>query len=81
MGDRNKAETLLRDAVKLDPGAVKPKIQLARLLTATKPAEADKLIDEAIAAGPHRPKRFRSRGRCRGAEATRRAPCACSMTR
>jgi putative PEP-CTERM system TPR-repeat lipoprotein len=53
IGDRNKADTLLRDAVNLDPGAVKPKIQLARLLTATKPEEADKLIDEAIAANPH----------------------------
>ncbi len=52
LGDRNKAETLLRDAVKLDPGAVRPKIQLARLLNATQPDEADKLIDEAIAGGP-----------------------------
>jgi putative PEP-CTERM system TPR-repeat lipoprotein len=31
---------------------VRPKIQLARLLTGTKPTEADKLIDEAIAANP-----------------------------
>jgi putative PEP-CTERM system TPR-repeat lipoprotein len=50
--DRAKAETLLGEAIKLDPGAVGPKIQLARLLTGTKPAEADKLIDEAITANP-----------------------------
>src|SRR6266481_2247408 len=50
--DRAKAETLLGEAIKLDPSAVGPKIQLARLLTGTKPAEADKLIDEAIAANP-----------------------------
>jgi tetratricopeptide (TPR) repeat protein len=50
--DQAKAETLLGEAVKLDPSAVGPKIPLARLLTGTKPAEADKLIDEAIAANP-----------------------------
>src|SRR5712671_3583843 len=50
--DRDKAEDLLREAVKLDPTAVRPKIQLARLLTGTKPEEADKFIDEAIAANP-----------------------------
>ena len=53
LNDRARAETLLREAIKLDPTAVKPKIQLARLLTGTKPDEADKLIDEAIAADPH----------------------------
>ena len=52
LGDRAKAETLLDEAIKLDPGAARPKIQLARLLTGTKPAEADKLIDGAIAADP-----------------------------
>ena len=50
--DQAKAEALLNEAIKLDPGAARPKIQLARLLTATKPAEADKLIDAAIAADP-----------------------------
>src|ERR1700737_4850028 len=50
--DQAKAETLLGEAIKLDPRAVGPKIQLARLLTGTKPAEADKLVDEAIAANP-----------------------------
>jgi putative PEP-CTERM system TPR-repeat lipoprotein len=50
--DRAKAETLLGEAIKLDPGTTRPKIQLARLLTGTKPAEADKLIDEAITAAP-----------------------------
>src|SRR3984893_10310417 len=50
--DRARAETLFDEAIKLDPGAVGPKIQLARLLTGSKPAEADKVIDEAIAANP-----------------------------
>jgi putative PEP-CTERM system TPR-repeat lipoprotein len=50
--DRDKAENLLREAVRLDPTAVRPKIQLARLLTGTKPEEATKFIDEAIAANP-----------------------------
>ena len=50
--DRDKAEDLLREAVKLDPTALRPKIQLARLLTGTKPEEAGKFIDEAIAANP-----------------------------
>ena len=52
LGDRAKAETLLGEAVKLDPKAARPKIQLARLLNGTKPAEADKLIDDAIATNP-----------------------------
>jgi cellulose synthase operon protein C len=50
--DGGKAETLLGEAIKLDPGAARPKIRLARLVSGTKPAEADKLIDEAIAANP-----------------------------
>src|SRR5271166_1695186 len=50
--DGAKAVTLLSEAIKLDPGAARPKIRLARLLTGTKPAEADKLIDETIAAAP-----------------------------
>jgi putative PEP-CTERM system TPR-repeat lipoprotein len=50
--DRAKAETLFGEAIKLDPGAARPKIQLARLLSGTKPAEADKVIDDAIAASP-----------------------------
>jgi putative PEP-CTERM system TPR-repeat lipoprotein len=52
LGDQAKAETLLGEAIKLDPSAVRPKIQLAHLVNETKPAEADKLIDEAIAANP-----------------------------
>lgn len=50
--DGAKAETLLGEAIKLNPSAARPKVQLARLLTGTKPAEADKLIDEAIATNP-----------------------------
>jgi putative PEP-CTERM system TPR-repeat lipoprotein len=53
LNDRTRAETLLREALKLDPKAPNPKIQLARLLTGTKPEDADKLIDEAIAADSH----------------------------
>jgi putative PEP-CTERM system TPR-repeat lipoprotein len=51
--DQDKAEAMLRDAVRLDPSAVKPKIQLAQLLNAKDPAEATKLIDGAIASEPH----------------------------
>jgi len=50
--NRDKAEELLREAVELDSGAIRPKIQLARLLLGTKPEEADKFIDQAIAADP-----------------------------
>ena len=60
--DREKAEALLREAIKLDPSAVRPKIQLARLLTGTKPDEADKFIDEAIAANPHSAEAFQVKG-------------------
>src|SRR5437660_3826306 len=52
MRDRDKAEALLREAVQLDPSAVRPKIQLARLLMGTKPDEADRFIEDAIAANP-----------------------------
>lgn len=48
LADRAMAETLLDEAIKLDPSAARPKIQLARLLSGTEPAEADKLIDEAV---------------------------------
>src|ERR1700730_1052733 len=52
LGDREKAEAMWRDAIQLDPGAPRPKVQLARFLTKTNPDEADKLIDEVIAANP-----------------------------
>ncbi len=52
LGDREKAEAMWRDAIRLDPTAVMPKVQLARFLTKTNPDEADKLIDEAISANP-----------------------------
>jgi putative PEP-CTERM system TPR-repeat lipoprotein len=51
--DRDKAEALLREAIALDSSAARPKIQLARLLTGTRPEEADKVIDEAISEDPH----------------------------
>ena len=50
--DRAKSEALLRQAIELDPSALKPKIQLARLLAGTKPEEADEILDKAIAANP-----------------------------
>jgi len=50
--DPAKAEALLGEAIRLDPSAARPKMALARLVTGTKPAEADKLIDETIAANP-----------------------------
>ena len=60
--DGAKAEALLGEAIKLDPGAATPKIELARLLNGSKSAEADKLIDEAIAANPHSAEALRVKG-------------------
>jgi len=60
--DQDKAAAMLRDAVRLDPSAVKPKIQLAQLLNAKDPAEADKLIDEAIAADPRSAEALQAKG-------------------
>jgi len=62
LNDRQKAEEMFRDAIRLDPGAASPKIQLARFLTRTKPEEADKLIDEAIATDPHSAEAIRVKG-------------------
>jgi putative PEP-CTERM system TPR-repeat lipoprotein len=50
--DRDKAEAIFRDAMRLDPEAVQPKVQLAQLLSRKNPEEADKLIDVEIAANP-----------------------------
>ncbi len=52
LGYDTKAEALLRDAIKLDPSVVEPRIQLARFLSVTSPEEAVGVIDEAIAANP-----------------------------
>src|SRR5215471_4970167 len=70
--DRDKAEQLLREAIGLDPSAARPKIQLARLLLGTKPDQADKLIDEAIAANPRSAEALQVKGemlRSRGDQA------------
>src|SRR5438132_8410841 len=48
-GDNDTATTLLHDAVRLDPSAAEPKVQLARFLVPTRPDEADQLISDAIA--------------------------------
>ena len=60
--DLDKAETMLRDAIRLDPSAVRPKIELAQLLNAKNPEEADKLIDEATAADPNSAETLQVRG-------------------
>ena len=52
LGYDTKAEALLRDAIKLDPSAVEPRIQLARFLSGTRQEEAVRVIDEAIAVNP-----------------------------
>src|SRR5215468_3412254 len=62
LGDRKKAEAMWRDAIRLDTAAAKPKVQLARLLTKTNPDEADKLVDEAIAANPRSAEPLQAKG-------------------
>jgi cellulose synthase operon protein C len=52
ISDWGNAETMLRDAVRLDPSSTKPKFLLAQFLNRKNPEEADKLVDEAIAANP-----------------------------
>jgi len=51
-GDRGKTEALLREAVAINPTALEPKLVLARQVIRTKPDEAEKLVDEALAADP-----------------------------
>ncbi len=43
---------MMTDAIRLDPNALPPKITLARLLAATNPAGANKLLDQALAIDP-----------------------------
>jgi putative PEP-CTERM system TPR-repeat lipoprotein len=50
--DKTKAQTLLQDAIRLDPKAAPPKIGLARLLGASNPQQANKLLDEVLTADP-----------------------------
>ena len=52
LGYDTRAEALLREAIKLDPSVVAPRIQLARFLSGTRPEEAVGVIDEAIAGNP-----------------------------
>ena len=69
--DWDKAEAMLRDAVRLDPSAEKPKLQLVQFLNEKHPDEADKLIDAAIAAGPRSTEALQVKGemlRARGDE-------------
>ena len=60
--DWEKAEAMLRDAVRLDPSAIKPKLLLARFLNGRNPEAADKLIDEVIAAHPRSPEALQAKG-------------------
>jgi cellulose synthase operon protein C len=50
--DPAKAETLLRQAMSLDPNAAAPKLSLAKVLLRSKPEEAEKLVDDVLAAEP-----------------------------
>jgi putative PEP-CTERM system TPR-repeat lipoprotein len=50
--DRGKTEALLREAVSLDESAPGPKLALARLLLGSDAVEAEKLVDEVLAADP-----------------------------
>ncbi|MBV8740002.1 MAG: PEP-CTERM system TPR-repeat protein PrsT [Alphaproteobacteria bacterium] len=50
--DNARAQSLLQDAIRLDPKAAPPKIGLARLIAASSPAQANKLLDEVLAANP-----------------------------
>ena len=50
--DTAKAQTLLQDAIRLDPTAPEPKIALARLLGGSNSAEANRLLDEVLTANP-----------------------------
>src|SRR3954453_13189617 len=50
--DPAKAEALLREAVTLDPNSTFAKLALARLLTRGKLADAEKLVDDVLAAEP-----------------------------
>ena len=52
LNDRAKAESLLREAVSINPSAPAPKIALARLLLGSKPEEAGELVDAVLAADP-----------------------------
>ena len=44
LGYDTRAETLLRDAIRLNPGAIEPRAELARFLNGTRPEEADRVI-------------------------------------
>ena len=50
--DKKRAQTLLQEAIGLDGKAAPPKIGLARLLGAGDPQQANKLLDDALAADP-----------------------------
>jgi putative PEP-CTERM system TPR-repeat lipoprotein len=52
LGYDQKAEALLRDAIRLDASVAEPRVELARFLNRTRREEADRVIDEAIADNP-----------------------------
>ena len=46
--DRSKAETLLRDAIRLDPKAAPPKVALARLTAAIQPNRSEQALRPGV---------------------------------
>jgi len=52
LNDPDKAEAMFREAMRLDPEAGQPKVQLAQLLSRRNPEEADRLIEKVIAVNP-----------------------------
>ncbi|MGE0294930.1 MAG: XrtA/PEP-CTERM system TPR-repeat protein PrsT [Hyphomonadaceae bacterium] len=52
MNDPAKAEALLREAAALDPNSTPAKLNLAKSLMKGKPVEAEKIIDDMLAAEP-----------------------------
>jgi putative PEP-CTERM system TPR-repeat lipoprotein len=62
LGYDTRAEALLRDAIRLDPGNVEPRTELARFLNGTRPEEADRVIDEAVAANPQSAQLLQAKG-------------------
>ena len=60
--DRATAETMLDDSIRLDPSALPPKIALARVLAATDPTKANKLLDQALTADPRSIEALQAKG-------------------
>jgi cellulose synthase operon protein C len=68
LNDPDKAKTLLQSAIRLDPISAPPKIALARLLAATNRSEANKLLDQVLAASPRSVEALQVKGELERAE-------------